>query len=604
MSAATARRRSPLGRVMLAVTAVAAGVLTGVGPTPPALAVAPDGTSSFATYNMQGSTDGLRWTQDVAPLARRYPVVLLQEAGSGPPPTPGYADAADLIRVQRPPNLPRAVYHTLWQAGGGAGALRHVYFLQTDPQRIGGRDLWQGGRVNLAVVTDTPADEVRVVENPLYDPNGAGNAYRMRPLLGVRFGTTWYYDAHARGVDVQALLGAVRAATPAGHQWVVGGDFNLDIRGRTTDDASATTLRLQGGETLLRTGAPTHQSGGELDYAIAQGLPAFTASLPQGRGSDHYPVLFDPVPVQPAPQPVAPVQVYPSVLASTNGLQLDLADGTVTVNRPGGSDNQRFDVLIGPGWTHAFRNVRSGTCIGLPRVRRRDVPQRQSVMVRECTDPDAQWTAEDPDAPGGPVVWRSATDPFLCLDAPAVPGVLAGVSPCTASPSQRWWGTATEIAERAWTTTDERIAVRSAQAGGGYLDVGRGNPWDNSPVITHERKDVDNQFWSIEAVDPGDNLVRLRPRHAPSQCLDVRDSDRAMTQGLAVIYRCEDPGSKNDGRGHRWRTERYADGSVRFRNEATHLCLLAPSGVYGVVTVRACDDSIRQRWFVVSADAP
>uniref|UniRef100_A0AAU2VES8 Uncharacterized protein n=1 Tax=Streptomyces sp. NBC_00003 TaxID=2903608 RepID=A0AAU2VES8_9ACTN len=49
--------------------------------------------------------------------------------------------------------------------------------------------------MNLATVTDTRADEVRVLENAHYDPdpNAPNNRYRARPLLGLRFGNTWYW---------------------------------------------------------------------------------------------------------------------------------------------------------------------------------------------------------------------------------------------------------------------------------------------------------------------------------------------------------------------------------------------------------------------------
>ncbi|WP_158708896.1 hypothetical protein [Streptomyces sp. NRRL S-920] len=76
-----------------------------------------------------------------------------------------------------------------------------MYYLQTDPQhsRTTGRDAWIGGRVNLAIVTAEEAAEVRVIENPMYNPSETNNAYRLRRALGVRIGNTVYYNMHARG---------------------------------------------------------------------------------------------------------------------------------------------------------------------------------------------------------------------------------------------------------------------------------------------------------------------------------------------------------------------------------------------------------------------
>ncbi|WP_188273268.1 hypothetical protein [Streptomyces sp. CBMA152] len=46
--------------------------------------------------------------------------------------------------------------------------------------------------------------------------------------------------------------------------------------------------------------------------------------------------------------------------------------------------------------------------------------------------------------------------------------------------------------------------------------------------------------------------------------------------------------------------EAYADGTVRYRNEANHLCLLAPDADHGVVTLYKCEDIPAERWSVVN----
>ncbi|WP_369392445.1 hypothetical protein AB5J72_36320 [Streptomyces sp. CG1] len=154
-----------------------------------------------------------------------------------------------------------------------------MHFLQTDPRRVGntGLDTWDGGQMNLATVTDTPANDVRVVGNPAYDPNpGPANRYRARPLLGLRFGNTWYWNTHARGGDVQGLLGQLRAfADTDGRSWVLAGDFNVDILNRPTDEAHNQSLHLRGNEVLLRNGQPTYigNAPSELEYAITHNIP-------------------------------------------------------------------------------------------------------------------------------------------------------------------------------------------------------------------------------------------------------------------------------------------------------------------------------------------
>ncbi|GHG75236.1 endonuclease/exonuclease/phosphatase family protein [Streptomyces griseocarneus] len=266
---------------------------------------ASNGSLPFATYNMQGSDHGLRWGGEVGPLTMHHPVVALQEVGSGPPAEPHQSRGTGVsipIPGPFPAGLPVAVNHTQWEYRHHR---RHVYFLQTDPRRdrTTRRDRWQGGRVNLAVVTSARADEVRVIENPLYNRDEPRSEYRYRRALGVRIGNTVYYNVHARGSDVAPLLRRIRAAARAGENWVMVGDFNLDIRNRTDRQAREQSLHLRPDEQLARTGRSTHQRGGELDYAITRGTPRFNAAIPAGRGADHYPVQFEPAPT---PVPAAP----------------------------------------------------------------------------------------------------------------------------------------------------------------------------------------------------------------------------------------------------------------------------------------------------------
>ncbi|MFC8191508.1 ricin-type beta-trefoil lectin domain protein [Cellulomonas sp. NPDC057328] len=582
---------------------------------PPAAAVPADGVMPFASYNVQGALNGERWITDIAPLVRDFPVVALQEAGMGPPlpPPPPRAPSSTTgithIPVPRSdPALPGQVTHSTWRVGTSRSAVQdvHVYFLQTHVNRHVAPDgsetfSFTGGRVNLAMVTHAPAEEVRVIENPAWRVDET-DAYRSRPLLGVRFGSTWYFDVHARGGDVQGLLDEIRAAVPDHQSWVVAGDWNLRLPAPDPNlpdpDAVARdrTLHLRDDEALVRTGRPTQQSGGEIDYAVTHGLPPFHADVPAGHGSDHYPVRYMPVPAAPADTPTTATQTYSSVLESApTGLQVDLtADGRVIVHPARTNDNQRFRQLTTPGFAQAFQNVRTGGCIGLPHLQRR-AEGAPSVVAESCEDPRTHWVGEDLDAPGGPVQWRNVAEPEVCLQAPDRQGPLTAAA-CSGEQLQRFWTTSVRPESRGWDPVYTDVKLYNV-ALDEFLDVSRGRKGDNSGVQTHPDKSVDNQLWSLEAAEPGDNLVRLVGTDS-GRCLDVQDSHDAGPGRHTVIYDCVDHGSKNDGRGHRWLAELYEDGSVRLRNEATHLCLSGGTRSRAPATVEACDDGMRQRWLI------
>ncbi|MEU1671250.1 hypothetical protein ABZ752_04350 [Streptomyces roseifaciens] len=153
---------------MTAVLTVLAALVTNVRLTGTAAhAVNKVGSSPFATYNMHGSGNGMNWRAEIERLTAHNVVVALQ----------------------------------------GVGSDRYVCFLQTDPRRTGaaGQDTWDCGQMNLAAVTDSRADEVRVLENPRYDPgpNAPNSRYRARPPLGLRFGNTWYWNTHVNRTACQ-----------------------------------------------------------------------------------------------------------------------------------------------------------------------------------------------------------------------------------------------------------------------------------------------------------------------------------------------------------------------------------------------------------------
>ncbi|MGV9248776.1 RICIN domain-containing protein [Streptomyces sp. NPDC003710] len=580
------------------------GLLAGGAP-----AASADASQPFATYNMEGSLNGERWTSEVGPLAEHNAVVVLQEVGNGPPPEPrqlpGQGRSIPIPPNPLYPNLPRSVNHTLWDYNNH---IYSVYFLQTDSQRsAAGVERWRGGRVNLAVVTRDPVDEVRVLENPRYDPNGPNNAYRYRRALGVRVGDTWYYNVHGRGRDFTDMLRQIRAQRHS--SWVLVGDFNVNIRYRSTRSLHD-SLHLQPFELLERPDRATHQNDSELDFAITRGVPRMTATVPAGRGADHYAVQFEAAPTPPLP--TAETHTFSSAFVNAaTGSALDIPDdgsGRVITHPRRYNPQQRFHMTTVLAHWYRFEHGGSG---GLarrdgaaadarcPGITPNPIPLQQLVM-QSCDNVTAQWSPEDPAAPGGPLIWRNSYRPQLCLTGLERQGPAVAM-PCTGADNQRWWDNSRAIGESSWSTVapGEGVKLRSA-ASGSMLDAQGGGTSDLTRVIAHPRKDVDNQRWYIHYVDSADNLFRISSAASVrSECVDVLDSDRAGPESPTILYRCDDPNSKNDGAGHRWQVETYNDGSLRFRNEATHLCMVAPVEPKGQVTVNACnDDDLRQAWFV------
>ncbi|WP_257980874.1 ricin-type beta-trefoil lectin domain protein [Streptomyces sp. CB02959] len=607
---------------VVAVLGAVAALLTVPLAAAPARAVEGDGTSPFATYNMRGSGNGSRWRSEIAPLARQVPLVALQEAGSGPPAPPDFRRAnfrRMRINRTRPFNQPNFVTFSRWRT---RNVDRYVYFLQTDPRRITGtdQDTWDGGRTNLATVSDTRASQVEVLDNPSYDPDpGApNNRYRARPLLGLRFGNTWYWNTHARGEDVvgrngrPGLLDQVRnfaaRSDQRGRNWVLVGDFNLNILNRTDAQARNQSLRLRADENLLRTGQPTYINGrtlSELDYAVTHGLLGFTATRPRGAGSDHTEVHFNRTP--PPPQTTVPAHTGSTQMATATGSVMQLnQDNSIGVGPARNDNNQTLTMSTTAAGAHSIRFVIGGGCPSIAPKARRDASASR-VVVGPCDDPRAQWTTSDPRPDpewnqdnGGPQLWRNVAFPDLCLT-PSKGQVTA--SPCTDDIAQRWWDNAVAL-PKDWPTAADNVRLESAFMGGRM----RNGSFPGTAIYTqprppnwwwiywllYERKDFG---WNIQPVSPGDNLVRFQSLDGDNRCLGTRD-EHATELTDAMLRTCDDARGV-DGAGQRWLAETYADGTIRYRNEANHLCLLAPDADRGSVRLAPCNDILAQRWSVV-----
>ncbi|ANP52339.1 hypothetical protein AVL59_24830 [Streptomyces griseochromogenes] len=600
---------------MLASVLLTAGLLVGAVPGPVSQAAWADGgpavqdpepgdSWSFATYNMQGSLSGRRWTEEVGPLTMRHEIVVLQEVGSGPPDAPlQYHGTGESIPIPNssPPNLPNSVRLTRWEY---EGQHRYVYFLQTDPQRSSttGQDRWRGGRVNLAMVTHARADEVRVIRNPLYQVNGPNNAYRYRRVLGLRFGHTVYYNIHARpgGRDVPFLLNQIRDATRPGENWVVTGDFNTDIVGRNQQTARQ-MLGVRASEELDRPDRPTHQSGGELDYAITRGVHRFNADIPEGRGPDHYAVHFEPVPTPVPAPPDGPAPDYSSAFVNAEtGNVLSVTNSTVITAPDHYGDGQRFDMSTVQGHWYRFSQGNSPTRVaGGAATGRAAATQRcpglnpvapLMVMPRPCDAADAQWRPDEVPGSDGPLRWHNSALPNLCLTATNRSDALVMALPCTDSRSQQWWDEARHVTS--WHDGDDQVRLRASN--GLYLATLNGWGLDGTP-LTGYGQSLGGR-WDIQYASPDSNVVRLKSRTA-DKCANVPNTGSGAGVRV-VLHGCMWADSKDDGSGERWVAEVYADGTVRLRNEATHRCLL-PTPWAGIpLSVGVCNDEAYQRWTI------
>lgn len=218
------------------------------------------------------------------------------------------------------------------------------------------------------------------------------------------------------------------------------------------------------------------------------------------------------------------------------------------------------------------------------------------IPMLSCDSPQAQWHPKDPGAPGGPLRWHNSLYPGLCLTGTGNEE-LAVAFPCGDMRSQQWWDNSRAVSESAWEDSEGRARLRTWN--GLYLDNFSGSGADGTPLATRRRNEVSSQRWDIQYAGSGDSLVRIKGRGS-GLCVGIGNGVQPHPGERAVLHDCTGRGSKTDGTGHRWQAEMYGDGStLRFRNEAAHLCLVPSAREMGDATIGTCSDDARQRWTIV-----
>jgi cytolethal distending toxin subunit B len=333
---------------VVTVVALAAGGLTAVGTSAQAANLE---QHNPVTYNMQGASADTtpKWSSDI-PRLLNHDVIALQEAGPLPPLDPG-----GVFSYQDTHTSPSGlrVYHYLRNFGTRSRPnLRHVYFMETDPN---------GHRVNLAMVTQHAADAIWFV------PSTFGGS---RASFGVRFGNTVFYTVHGAsgsGNDMPNMVNRiVDGMQNAGLDYAIMGDFNRD-------PATLIGGPLRPSAHIYRSGRATQQSGGELDYMVASRDMGALGLLYQGHliggiSADHYPVEFGVVPIRGAAG-------FSIGSYSNHGYQERIVDvynnnsanGThIITYDPNGGGNQKFTFVPTFGG-YNIKNMSTGKCLDLNR---------------------------------------------------------------------------------------------------------------------------------------------------------------------------------------------------------------------------------------------
>jgi GH18 family chitinase len=545
---------------LLLAAAMAASVLTALGAAPAHAAIQ---DRPAWTWNMQGATaDGQnKWTTVVGPmLNQNQPVVALQEVGSGPPPSAAGTNDVRLSGNQLTPlpagmfydvpNTPnaRTVNHSQWSYGG---ILHDVYYLQTDANN----GAWTGGRVNLAIVTPRAADEVVIIPTP----GGIASGGALRPALGVRIGTTWYFSIHARsggGQNAPGLLANINsfvsfrdASDPFGEEGLVLGDFNREPG----------TLPAVATQQIVASGLNTQRSGSELDYGVMVDpdsiFPAgITATLPIAtQASDHQPVRIQ-LNTTPTQAPSA-VQVYPSsrviVNVQAGGLVDAFNQGTsngtlIDSFARNGQSNQAWTVLAYPDGSLQFKGTGSSRCIDITNSTS-DPGSGTALSLFDCSSQSSQrWLPVY--LGNSQFQFKSVLVPSLCMnvsggqsDPTSATGLI--LFDCSNVPNERFFfGPANQS-----TATDPNVdPVSYLQSvgqftlenmfNGGAMDVQGNATANNTLVDSYSRNGQANQAWT--AIPNSANGTVSFKSVSSGRCEDIQNSTSATLGSNMVVFDC------------------------------------------------------------------
>lgn len=226
---------------------------TGVGMFPGQVAAAPPDLR-LATWNMQAGP--AQWATAYS-LSTHFDMLALQEVPLGAP-----AGAVAQAPVSGGAGRMVEFYH--WRRSARS-PLRFLYIYRT-------------GSRNLGIVTSRIVDTVRVVPG----------VYRPALAVGFRADNVMLASIHASangGSDADSLVRRVeqQAAADAFGNWAALGDFNRNPR----------NLTIPTGAHIYRSGVPTQQSGGELDYMVSNvDTPLWQPHVVSYTRSDHWPVTF------------------------------------------------------------------------------------------------------------------------------------------------------------------------------------------------------------------------------------------------------------------------------------------------------------------------
>ncbi|RBP86239.1 GH18 family chitinase [Cytobacillus firmus] len=591
--------------------------------------LAAPGTPPAVTWNMQGASDGNTalslWTNYIGNFMRNQAsVVALQEAGPNEPThAPGtgreYLRGAQLaplpegMAAQLPPYpQTQEVRHSQWRANG---VNYDVYFLQTDPNGDG----WGGGRVNLAMVSQRAADEVVVIPNPLSQQT----AYTARASLGLRFGSTWYFDIHAlsrsSGSDAPGLLRNISMFVASRNQnedWIAMGDLNRTPASWNQNGQSL----LPAGAVIYGIGSRTQRSGNELDYFIYSGgvVPGVMVGTPSsgfnidgGGPSDHLPIILGAL--QAAAEPTQIYTSYQTVESMAAGGVLDAYHNGVDFDTPiisytriGGAENQSWAVEQYNDGSLRFRGESSNRCISSS-----GVSSGAELILADCSDESSFQRWEPQYLGNNEYQLHSQIDSNLCMNVKGGqtdPNVGKDVIlyDCQNTPNERWiftpshnsTGPSLDPIDDMRDYVPSRISLENSK-NGGVMDVAKDKIDDNSAVISWHRNNGANQGWI--PVWRSKDTLSFRGLSS-GKCLDIHNSTDNVGPGRELVtFTCIVQESQN------WRVEELDNGHVMLHSVAhPELCIDVEGGPTnpdeGNLIVYTCTGAANQQWMWTSYD--